>query len=284
MARFCTQCGTPAANDEVKFCSKCGAQLPGATPAQAQPAAQAKPPAQPQAPHPAPAAPAPSAAAAAAPSAAIAAPAAKGGSVWIKVLVGVVGFFVVVGVLGVATCAYIGYKAKQKFEQAKTEYGLDQNGPAAQERDVCSLVSKQEVSQFTGVEVASATGTGNKCDYSSSAGSLVLENDVGWTGGKLGFKLGVMALKNMAGQNTLTQVPGIGDEAYTIALDAKTSADMQKEAESDQSGTVKGMEHLMGMAPLMFRKNDVMVTVRVTQATDPETAKRSIAKLVASRL
>jgi hypothetical protein len=273
MPRFCTQCGTPAANDAVNFCAKCGASLPA--PSQA--------PAQPPASTPAPA-PTPPAAAPAPASPAVAATAAKSSGAWIKVLVGILGFFVVVGVLGVATCAYIGYKAKQKFDRAKAEYGVGDNGPAAQERDVCSLITKEEVSQFTGVAVASATGSGNKCDYTSATGSLVLENDVGWEGGKLGFKLGVMALKNMAGQNTLVQVPGIGDEAYTVDLDAKTKSDMQKDAEKDQSGMVKGIQHVMAMAPLMFRKADVMVTVRVVEAADPDTAKRSIAQTVASRL
>ncbi len=273
MPRFCTQCGSPAANDAVKFCAKCGASLPAVSQAPAQPPVSS--PA---------AAPTPPAAAPAPASMAVAPVAAKSSSAWIKVLVGVLGFFVVVGALGVATCAYIGYKAKQKFDQAKAEYGVGNTGPAAQERDVCSLITKEEVSQFTGVAVTSATGSTDKCDYTSATNSLVLENDVSWQGGKLGLKLGVMALKNMAGQNTFVQVPGIGDEAYTIALDAKTAADMQKQAQSDQSGTVKGMQHLLAMAPLMFRQADVMVTVRVVEAADPDAAKRSIAKTIASRL
>jgi hypothetical protein len=286
MARFCTQCGTPAANDQVKFCSKCGAQLPSATPAEAQPASQAQASAQPAA-SPSPAAPTPApppAAAPVAPVPAVGAPAAKGSSAWIKIVVGILAFFIFVGALGIATCAYVGYRVKKRVDQAKAEYGLNNTGPTAQERDVCSLITKEEVAQFTGVDVASAEGTTAKCDYTSADNSLVLENDVSWSGGKLGLKLGVMALKNMAGQNTFVQVPGIGDEAYTIALDAKTAEDMQKQAQSDQTGTVSGIQHVMGMAPLMFRKADVMVTVRVARAEDPESAKQSIAKVVASRL
>jgi hypothetical protein len=262
MPKFCIQCGTPAANDLVKFCSKCGAAMPASAPAQA----AAPPPAT---------APAPPA---------VATVAANSSSGWIKVLVGILGFFVVVGALGVGTCVYVGYKAKQKFEQAKTEYGMGNTGPAAQERDVCSLISKEEVAQFAGVPVTRAEGSTTRCTYSSETTPVVLETDVGWEGAKLGLKLGVMALKNMAGPNTIIQVPGIGDEAYTIGLDAKTAADMQKQAESDQSGMVKGMTHLLAEAPVMFRKGDVMVTVRLMQATDPDTAKKSIAKAIASRL
>jgi hypothetical protein len=262
MAKFCAKCGTPAVNDEVKFCSKCGASMPAASPAQA----------------PAP----PPAAAAAAPTTAGAAAKSSGG--WIKVLVGIMGFFVVVGVLGVATCAYVAYKAKKKFDQAKAEYGLGNNGPAAQARDVCSLVTKEEVSQFTGVPITRAEGTMNKCDYASESNPVVVETDVGWQGGALGLKLGVAALRNMGPIDTTINVPDIGDEAYTIGLKGQPAADMQKEAQQDQSGMVKGMTHVMAEAPLMFRKGDVMVTVRVMQASDPDMAKRSIAKAIAARL
>jgi hypothetical protein len=281
MARFCTQCGTPAADDAVKFCSKCGASLPAAAAVPA--SAQAAQPAPPQATPPAPP-PASPAAAAPAPVAAAAPVAAKGSSTLVKVVVGILGFFVLIGVLGVATCAYLGYKAKQKYEQAKAEYGIDNNGPAATERDVCSLITKEEVSQLTGATVTDAEGTTARCTYSSATNPAVLEDDVGWNGGKLGLKLGVAALRHMGPVNTVVAVPGIGDEAYTISLPAKTEEDMKQEAQKDQTGTVKGMTHFLAEAPLIFRKADVMVTVRLTEAADPDAAKRGIAKIIASRL
>jgi hypothetical protein len=253
MAKFCTQCGTPATSDAGQFCEKCGAQFS-------------------------------SAAASPAPVKAAAAPAAKAASSggWIKILVIILGFFVVMGTLGIATCAYIGYKAKQKLQALSAEYGS--TGPAAQARDVCSLISKEEVAQFAGVPVTHAEGSTSRCTYSSESNPVVLETDVSWEGAKLGLKLGVAALKGMAGSGAIITLPGIGDEAYTIGLDAKTKADMQKQAQTDQSGMVKGIAHLMGEAPVMFRKADVMVTVRLMQAVDPESAKKSIAKTIASRL
>jgi len=281
MARFCTQCGSPAANEAVKFCSKCGAPLPAA--AAAPPPQQATPPEQPTAPpavQPAPP-PAPAPAAVAAPATA---GAAKGMSTVAKVIIGVVSFFVVMGVLALGTCVFLVHKAKQKVEQAKAEYGLDQNGPAAAERDVCSLISKEEVSEITGANVTDAQGTSSKCTYSSPTNPVVLETDVAWSGGKLGLKLGVAALRHMGPVDTVKTVDGIADEAYTIGLPDQTKTDMDNEAQKDQSGTVKGMEHVMAEAPLMFRKADVMVTVRLMEATDPEIAKESIAKTMASRL
>ncbi len=278
MARFCTQCGTPAANDSVKFCSKCGAPLGAAAPAPAPtPAAQpVQPPSPPVSAPPAVATPAVSAAAPAA---------ATGSSSLVKILVGILAFFVVIGVLGVATCAYLGYKAKQKIEQAKAEYGVGENaGPAATARDVCSLITKEEVSQITGAAVTNAEGSTSKCTYSSATNPVVLETDVAWEGGKFAMKLGVATLRHMGPVDTVVTLPGIGDEAYTIGLPAKTEEDMKQEAQRDQSGMVKGMTHVMGESPVMFRKADVMVTVRLMEATDPETAKQAVAKTIASRL
>lgn len=277
MARFCTQCGTPTANDAVKFCSKCGAPLGAAAPAPTP--AQAAQPVQPPSP------PASAAPAVAAPAVSAAAPAAKGSSSLVKILIGILGFFVLIGVLGVATCAYLGYKAKQKIEQAKAEYGMGENaGPAATARDVCSLITKEEVSQMTGATVTNAEGSTSKCTYSSATNPVVLETDVAWEGGKFAMKLGVATLRHMGPVDTVVTLPGIGDEAYTIGLPAKTEEDMKKDAQTDQSGMVKGMAHMMGESPVMFRKADVMVTVRLLEAADPETAKQAIAKTIASRL
>jgi hypothetical protein len=269
MARFCTQCGTPAANDAVKFCSKCGAPLPAAAAPSPEQVAQTAPP-----PSPPPVAPVASAPAA-----------AKGTSPVVKIVVGVLAFFVVIGVLALGTCVFLVHKAKQKVEQAKTEYGLGENsGPVATARDVCSLITKEEVSQLTGVEITDAQGSTSKCTYSSANNPVVLETDVSWEGGKLGLKLGVAALRGMGGVDTIIQLPGIGDEAYTIGLKGKPAEDMRNEAEKDQSGTVKGMAHVMAESPLMFRKADVMVTVRLTEAGDPDAAKQGIAKIIASQL
>ena len=129
-----------------------------------------------------------------------------------------------------------------------------------------------------------AQGSTSKCTYSSATNPVVLETDVAWEGGKLGLKLGVAALRGMGGTDTIVELQGVGDEAYTIGLKGKPAEDMKEEAQKDQSGTVKGMTHLLAESPLMFRKADVMVTVRLMEAVDPDTAKQGIAKIIASRL
>jgi len=100
MAQFCTSCGSPV-EENLKFCPKCGAQI---------------------------AVPSPPAPAAAAPAAGgpAAAPAAKGSPI-LKIILIVVGLFVVIGIIGAAAGIYVVYKAKQKVtsmvESARTTPG-----------------------------------------------------------------------------------------------------------------------------------------------------------------
>ena len=71
------------------------------------------------------------------------------------------------GIAAAGVVTYLAYRVKHKIEEAKTEYGLDKLGKLAekasgssgtvQARDVCSLLSKQEVSEITGVAITDAT-------------------------------------------------------------------------------------------------------------------------------
>src|SRR5215813_8879867 len=99
MANFCPQCGAPAGG---AFCSKCGQPLGPAAPAQ-----PPSPPAQPPAP------------VAATPAAL--GPPAKSSGVFLKVLLVVVAFFVVLGAAGIMVGWYAWTKVKEKVQ----EYGLD---------------------------------------------------------------------------------------------------------------------------------------------------------------
>lgn len=96
MATFCTSCGSPV-EENLKFCPKCGTQLgaPSApTPGGAGPTAQAT--------------------GGVPPAPAAAASTAKKGSPVLKIILGVVAFFVVIGVLVAGAGIYFFYKAKEK--------------------------------------------------------------------------------------------------------------------------------------------------------------------------
>src|SRR6266849_5373025 len=91
MAAFCVSCGNPLA-DGAKFCTKCGAT---------QPAAQA----------------------AAVSIPASAPPASKGSSTGMKILIGVLAFFMVLVLAVAGSCVYIGYRVKQKAHEFTKSMG-----------------------------------------------------------------------------------------------------------------------------------------------------------------
>jgi len=112
MAKFCTSCGSPL-EETSKFCMRCG------TPAGA-PSGPAEAPGGPASARP-PVAPAAGVVAAGPPAA------AKAGSPVVKIVLIVVAVLVFIGVIGIGTCVYVGYKLKQKVggvvETARTTLG-----------------------------------------------------------------------------------------------------------------------------------------------------------------
>lgn len=90
MANFCTNCGAPVSG---AFCTGCGASV------QAAPAAV--PPAAPQA---------------------TVAPAAASGGSAVKIVLIVVGVFVLLGAMSLGGLVYAGYRAKKKFAELRREY------------------------------------------------------------------------------------------------------------------------------------------------------------------
>lgn len=123
MAKFCTKCGS-SIEENQKFCNKCGGQ----TVADGAPSvpASAPPPAAVLAPPTQSATPAPPATtqAAAAPAAA---PAKKSNTA-LKIILAVLGFFIVIGVLAIGSCFYIVHKVRQNVasiaERARPATGI----------------------------------------------------------------------------------------------------------------------------------------------------------------
>src|SRR5882757_10352137 len=92
MAAFCVSCGNPLA-DGARFCNKCGAT---------QPAAAAPPPA----------------------SVPVSAPApSTGTSTGMKILIGILAFFMFLILAVAGSCVYIGYRVKQKAHEFSKSIG-----------------------------------------------------------------------------------------------------------------------------------------------------------------
>jgi hypothetical protein len=210
------------------------------------------------------------------------------------VLIAVLGVFVFLSIAVMGTCAYVGYRMKKKVEEAKSEYGLDKigsmvpnaqpgAGSPAQERDVCSLLSKDEVSEITGVTITKVSGSNSQCTYGSDTNPVVVQDTVNWQGGAMGFKMMVASMKmTSGGAPVIKSIPGIGDEAVTVTLPEDEKQDIKSSMKS--APMLKDMMNLMGQFPLMFRKGDIGVQVGVSESRDPDEAKKALAEKIASRL
>jgi len=265
---FCVKCGAQVTNPSAPFCTACGASL-AASPG---PAALAGAPAPPSAP-----------------------PAVTGGAksstLWIKVVIALVAFAAVAFAAIVGTGIYVGYRMKKKVQEARAEYGLDKigslapGGSAVAARDVCTLLSKDEVSQLTGVAITDAQGSTSECTYSSATNPRVVENKVTWESGAMAYKMATGAMNMVAGsEKPFVKIPGIGDEAMTIGLQGDVKEGFQNEAKKDKSGMISGMNRMFAQSPLFFRKGDVMVELTATEGRDLEETRKALAIKIASRL
>src|SRR5882724_10225440 len=126
MAAFCVSCGNPLA-DGAKFCTKCGATQPAA---------------------PAPVAGVPAVA-----------PAAKRSSTGMKILIGVLAFFVFLMLAVAGSCVYIGYRVKQKAHEFSKSVGGDAK-PYTGKRQPCAMLTTAEASAALGQTVASVEQRG----------------------------------------------------------------------------------------------------------------------------
>ena len=242
MAGFCTKCGTPI-GDDIRFCLQCGAPV-------------APPPA---APRPASPAPAATPAAAAAPRPAP----AKSGSTGVKIILAVLAFLALVTLLGIGSCVYLSYRVRKRARELSSTYRFEMaqgvtSGRAAAARDVCSLVSKEEVGQALGTDISAASGGTTSCQYTFFGGNnQALAVQITWQGGALAMKMAQMALKAVGGGvGGFQSVTGIGDEAYVGPMGSS----------------------------LMFRKGDIMVNLDLRMAANNVEGAKVIAQKIAEKL
>ena len=230
MAAFSSSCGGKL-EAGAKFCMQCGQAVANAPSAAAQPAAQ--PAVQPAA----------------------STPAGGGGALKIiLVVLGVIGFCVL---LAMGSCFYIGYRIKKRAHELSQSYALN-SAPYHGKRDACALITKAEVSQAFGMAVENVIQGGDlSCQFRFAGnGARQLAINVSCEGGTLLMKLSHGAMKGISGMETFTPVAGLGDEAYVEPMG---------------SG-------------LMMRKGDVMVNIDLRMAGNDADAAKKIGAKIAGRL
>jgi hypothetical protein len=194
VAGFCGSCGSPIAAG-VKFCSKCGAAIPGAA---VQPAIAASPAPPVSAGAPISSQPAPS----------------QDGNTAVKVILIVLAIVMFLMLLAAGSCFYVAYRVKKKAHEISQEMGV--NAPAyTGKRDPC-LLSSNEVGFILHEPVEAGEARGDMaCEYRyGHGGNRRLDIEFTWKGGTMAMKLANGAMKTISGVETFTAVPGIGDDAY----------------------------------------------------------------------
>ncbi len=224
MAAFCVSCGNPLA-DGAKFCSKCGATQPAA------PAAAVS-------------APAP------------AAPASTGMSTGMKILIGVLAFFMFLILAVAGSCVYIGYRVKQKAHEFSRSVGGDAK-PYTGRRQPCAMLTTSEASSALGQPVTSVEQRGTmSCEYTYGSSGRHFDVEYTWEHGGITMGIARGAMKQVAGMDTFTSVEGIGDEAYLAP----------------------------GNSSLMLRKGDVLVQIDLREAGVSADAAKKMAQTIAGHL
>jgi hypothetical protein len=181
----------------------------------------------------------------------------------VKIIVGLLAFFALLTLLGIGSCVYFAYRMRKRTRDLSQTYPFDSaqsatSRLAANARDVCSLVTKEEVGDALGTTVSEASGGTSSCRYTSSAGNnQALDVRVTWQGGAMALKFSRTALKGVeGGQEFFQPVAGIGDEAYIAPM-----------------GTT-----------LMFRKGDVLVNLQLHMVGNNVDAAKAIAQKIVARL
>jgi len=226
MAAFCVGCGNPLA-DGARFCNKCGATQPAA------PASVAS------ASTPSPVTPAPT-----------------GTSTGMKILIGILAFFMVLILAVAGSCVYIGYRVKQKAHEFRTSMGGDAR-PYTGRRQPCAMLTTSEASAAIGQPVASVEQRGTMvCEYTYGSNDQHFDVNYTWQGGGITMGITRGAMKHVAGMDTFTTLDGIGDEAYLAP----------------------------GNSALMMRKGDVLVQIDLREGGIGPQAAENMARKIAGRL
>jgi outer membrane protein OmpA-like peptidoglycan-associated protein len=151
--KFCIGCGSPLAVG-TKFCAKCGMAVQGAGVGTVTENYAAG------------AVPTPTAV----PAPTVSAAPQSSGSGLVKVIVAVLGFFMFVGLLGMGSCAYIAYRAKQKVEGLKEAY--DNNPTDKYASALENAMAKSDKSSSSGTPSSSSPSSSSSTNANAAAALL----------------------------------------------------------------------------------------------------------------
>lgn len=182
---------------------------------------------------------------------------AQGSGGALKIILGILGVFALIGVLAAGSCFYIAYRVKKRAHEFSQEMGGNV-APYTGKREPCAMLSSQAAASAIGKPITSVEQAGRSiCTYHfGSAPDQRVDITYTWKGGAMAMDLTHSAMKRMTGIDTLTPVAGIGDDAFLAPM-----------------GT-----------GLMMRKGDVMVNIDLRANGVSADAAKKMATEIASNL
>ena len=173
-----------------------------------------------------------------------------------KIIIGVLAFFMFLILVVAGSCAYVAYRVRQKTHEF-TESMHTNAKPYTGKRQPCAMLSTSEASDAMGQTVASVEQRGTSvCEYSYGSDGRHFDVEYTWENGGITMGIAHGAMKHISGMETFTPLEGIGDEAYLAP----------------------------GNSALMMRKGDVMVNIDLRESGVSADAAKKMASKIAGRL
>ena len=173
-----------------------------------------------------------------------------------KILIGVLAFFMFLILAVAGSCVYIGYRVKQKAHEFSKSMGGDAR-PYTGRRQPCAMLTTTEAASALGQTVTSVEQRGTmSCEYTYGSGGRHFDVEYTWEHGGITMGIAHGAMKQVAGMDTFTSVEGLGDEAYLAP----------------------------GNSSLMMRKGDVLVQIDLREAGVSADAAKKMAQTIAGHL
>jgi hypothetical protein len=185
-----------------------------------------------------------------------AAPAAKGSNAAMKIIIGILAFFMFLILVVAGSCAYVAYRVRQKTHEFAESMHTNAR-PYTGRRQPCAMLSTSEASDAMGQTVASVEQRGTSaCEYTYGSNGQHFDVEYTWENGGITMRIAHGAMKQISGMETFTLLNGIGDEAYLAP----------------------------GNSALMMRKGDVMVNIDLRESGVSADAAKKMASKIAGRL
>jgi hypothetical protein len=174
----------------------------------------------------------------------------------VKIIIGILLFFMFLALVAAGSCFYIGYRIKKRASEFSQSMGANAK-PYTGRRQPCAMLTTAEASAALGKPVSSVEQLGTRaCEYTYGSNGQRFNIDYTWEHGALTMGIAHSAMKHVAGMETFTSVPDLGDEAYLAP----------------------------GNSALMMRKGDVMVNIDLREAGISADAAEAMARKIADRL